>query len=81
MGSEVVSLPGLDLPRAAFDLCLGLEARGAMFRVTDGKLTLSGLKLTPEELVSLKAYKAHVIAMVSYKGPRVEIVSTDVSTP
>lgn len=70
--AQIVSLPGLDLPRAAFDLCLGLEARGATFRVTDGKLTLSGVKLTPEEMAAVKSWKRHLIVMVSYEATKPE---------
>lgn len=71
--TEVVSVRGLDLPRPAFELALALEVRGATFRVTDGKLLISGVKPTAEEMAALKVWKPHVIAMVEYKAPDVVV--------
>lgn len=75
-GSDFVTLRGgLTLPLAAVRLAFDLEERGLHLRVDDEGTVLSvgpGDRLTDDDRLLIRRWKAHLVAIVAYNADRQE---------
>jgi hypothetical protein len=69
----VVLKVGLAVPLKALQLAWALEARGATFAIDGDDLVIDGPRglLTDADLVAIRRWKRHLMAMETYRPPEV----------